>query len=280
MGEQGSGGKPEKQGASSKDSTPTAEDTAHQQAHQDAHHAAHQAAQEEAFKHLAENLTGSADYLKNMGTFVAAALDPYGINVQVDIETPEGKRETVSSSHSTVTSSSSSTNKEEAEKKEDVFFMAGEAKKVDENTEVEVEAVVVTEPDTTAKSPTPSEDEEWTVLKKDEPKVVEVPITVSDKPAKVLFASPEGTIYPDLPATETSAPSAPASPAAPAAPITPNPPAAAPVMASHPDPRIQVALQAMLNMGFTNEGDWLTNLLVAKNGDIGQALDVLQPVRR
>merc|ERR1719187_2290138 len=137
MGEQGSGGNPEKkdekQGASSKDSTPTAEDTAHQQAHQDAHHAAHQAAQEEAFKHLAENLTGSADYLKNMGTFVAAALDPYGINVQVDIETPEGKRETVCSSRSTATSSSSSANKEEAEKKEDVEkSTAGEAKKVDE----------------------------------------------------------------------------------------------------------------------------------------------------
>merc|ERR1719219_2206527 len=136
MGEQGSGGKDEKQGASSKDSTPTAEDMAHQQAHQDAHHATHQAAQEEAFKHLAENLTGSADYLKNMGTFVAAALDPYGINVQVDIETPEGKRETVSSSRSTATSSSecsmSSTNKEEAKKKEDVEkSTAGEAKKVD-----------------------------------------------------------------------------------------------------------------------------------------------------
>ncbi|XP_014905995.1 sequestosome-1 [Poecilia latipinna] len=42
------------------------------------------------------------------------------------------------------------------------------------------------------------------------------------------------------------------------------------------DPRLVESLAAMLSMGFSDEGGWLTHLLQAKNGDIGAALDAIQ----
>ncbi|XP_071566411.1 sequestosome-1 isoform X1 [Temnothorax nylanderi] len=47
----------------------------------------------------------------------------------------------------------------------------------------------------------------------------------------------------------------------------------------HPNPKIQRAVEAMMAMGFSNEGSWLTHLLVAQNGNIDKALDVIHPVR-
>merc|ERR1711957_479696 len=69
-----------------------------QEAHEQAHNAASEAAAAATEAQAAHNaafeqfstLTGSADYLQNVGNFVAAALDPLGIDVQVAIETPEG----------------------------------------------------------------------------------------------------------------------------------------------------------------------------------------------
>merc|ERR1712126_682691 len=104
----------------------------HQKAHEEAtnaakaaHEQAHAAAAEAAAAAKAhaevsaainaalegENLTGSEDYLKNVGSFVAAALDPLGIDVKIDIETPEGRKSchTTSATSSSSTSSTSST---------------------------------------------------------------------------------------------------------------------------------------------------------------------------
>merc|ERR1711970_1378225 len=87
-----------------------------QEAHEQAHNAATEAAAAASAAQEAHNaafaqfsaMSGNADYLKNVGTFVAAALDPLGIDVQVDIETPEGDRNTVKSSTRSTSSSSSS----------------------------------------------------------------------------------------------------------------------------------------------------------------------------
>merc|ERR1719510_1804672 len=212
----------------------------HQQQHEELMKAAEEAArQSHAEAHAAASaafsfptMTGPEDYLQNVGSFVAAALDPLGIDVKIDIETPEG-RKSCHVSRQTSSASAEASSGQENEK---------EAKKEDEVANTEEKKV---EPEPAKKANTPSDDEEeWTVL--------------NDKKE----ADGQGSsLYPKL---------------------TENPPAEIPSapVASHPDPKIQVALQAMMNMGFSNEGGWLSSLLEAKNGDIGKVLDILQPVKK
>jgi len=224
------------------------QETLHQQEHQQAmqaaleaarlaHTEAHSAAQ--AGAGAAALLTGGQDYLQNVGSFVAAALDPLGIDVKIDIETPEGRKSCHASRQTSTTSASTSaststTQEQEKEKKEETEeVVINEEKKVDSAP--------------AKKAATPSDDEDdWTVL--------------TDK-KDAGAAGQEPSLYPTL---------------------TENPPAEIPTapVASHPDPKIQVALQAMMNMGFSNEGGWLSSLLEAKNGDIGKVLDILQPVKK
>jgi len=59
---------------------------------------------------------------------------------------------------------------------------------------------------------------------------------------------------------------------------TPQPTPPAPI-AVHPNERVRIALQAMLNMGYTNERGWLANLLEHMDADIGAVLDILSPKR-
>merc|ERR1719221_1890365 len=113
----------------------------HQQQHEELMKAAEEAArQSHAEAHSAAQaagaaalLTGSEDYLQNVGSFVAAALDPLGIDVKIDIETPEGRKSChVSRQASTASTSTSAGQEQDKEKKE------GEKEK-------EVEEVVINE---------------------------------------------------------------------------------------------------------------------------------------
>merc|ERR1712061_658115 len=168
-----------------------------------------------------------------------------GIDVKIDIETPEGRKSChVARQASTASASTSAGQEQDNEKKE----------KEEKKDEKEEELVVINEEKKEDSGPakkaaTPSDDEEdWTVL-------------TDKKEVGAAGQEPSLSLYPTL---------------------TENPPAdipSAPV-ASHPDPKIQVALQAMMNMGFSNEGGWLSSLLEAKNGDIGKVLDILQPVKK
>merc|ERR1719225_1856708 len=214
------------------ESVKAAEEAA-QQAHAQAHSAA-QAAGAAAF------LSGSEDYLQNVGSFVAAALDPLGIDVKIDIETPEGRKSChVSRQASTTSTSTSAGQEQDKEKKE------GEKEK--EKEEVVINEEKKDDSAAAKKAATPSDDEEdWTV--------------VTDKKDDGATGQ-EPSLYPTL--TENSPVNIPSAP-----------------VASHPDPKIQVALQAMMNIGFSNEGGWLSSLLEAKNGDIGKVLDILQPVKK
>jgi sequestosome 1 len=227
----------------------------------------------------ASSTTGS-DYLTNVGNFVAAALDPFGIDVLVEIENAQGERTKVGGGGSGSTANASSPVPEpEKEAKTPEEQQTAQANQEEQPT------ASAEQP----KSPTPSDgdESEWTMVndggdKKDKgeaaaavvDQTVEVPIQRGDLPAmpKVAYVEPAGTIYPQLPSADPT-PSAGPTPSADPTPSSPAP-------AVHPDPRIQVALQAMLNMGFSNEGGWLATLLEAKNGDIGKVLDVLQPVKK
>merc|ERR1712107_517505 len=132
----------------------------HHQAHDAAHQAAadaHKAAQEaheqvhKAAQEAAASMTGNEDYLKNVGSFVAAALDPLGIDVKIDIETPGGRK----SCH---VSNQSSEESKDDKKKDEASCDNEEAKKEEEKQEKTKEGSV-------EKSATPSDDEdEWTVL--------------------------------------------------------------------------------------------------------------------
>lgn len=46
------------------------------------------------------------------------------------------------------------------------------------------------------------------------------------------------------------------------------------------EPHINHAINVMVNMGFSNEAGWLTQLVESVDGNIPKALDLMQPHQR
>ena len=287
--------------------------------------------QSPSFEDFLKTLSGN-DYLKDIGNMVASALDPLGVDVQVDIEqngrtvpitkpttkqptstgasamsdqevAVEAKEPEVAGKKEMETPREESSEPSSSGDEEDEWTLLkhddGKAKEAEKpkvvNIPVHLErgasanpsSITITEEQRGEKSKSEPEvlPAAAPTVTQDEVKRVEVPIQVSNQPAMILFASPEGVLYPELP-KEDSAPVGQQAQGNGESSVcvttSTNSTASTPsqvVMAEHPNPKIKVALQAMLNMGFSNEGGWLTQLLEAKDGDIGKTLDVLQPVR-
>merc|ERR1712047_137287 len=189
-----------------------------------------------AFKHMESEMNANGTNLLDLGNMVRAALDPFGVDVHVDIETPQGEKKCVNKKKSCgdKVKTTEKIPEQSAEPTEKI------PEKSAEPTLEQIPEKIIEEPTNIVAPPKASTpDEEWTVLDKagsPEPKGAEA-------------------LYPQLQEKKES------------------------IDVSSLSPKVQVALLAMENMGFTNDGGWLSNLLTKYDGDIGKVLDLLSPAK-
>ncbi|XP_050450467.1 sequestosome-1 isoform X2 [Cataglyphis hispanica] len=215
------------------------------------------------------------DNLSNISQF----LDPLGINVTVMTDKDSTRNKPTGIKTSTQKPENGASSSEDSAKK-----FPGEGKKLNSETPSTTgeKTVPSTNTDATSaqKEPTTTcaeqaaEAEEWTIV----------------QPQNEISRTPSTSSSLNEATSKQITPSAPAATAAepdqqnhqtepPKQNIYPSLPKEVKNEFYHPNPKIQEAVTAMMAMGFSNEGGWLTHLLVSKDGDIGKALDVLHPVR-
>ncbi|XP_018307220.1 sequestosome-1 isoform X2 [Mycetomoellerius zeteki] len=238
--------------------------------------------QQEATRHsFSQLLKIVEDNISNISQF----LDPLGINVTVMADNDSSNKKSADSTQKT------NTQKPEARastfSKDSVKKFPGEGKKLRDDpvstaaapldNAQKDSATAATAPPTTSTTAISAEQaaeaEEWTMIQRESPIISRTSSTSST-------SSSNGTL------PKQTTPSAPTAPVAEPEKSSSNPkiyPSLSEEIRHelfHPNPKIQHAIEAMMAMGFTNEGSWLTHLLVAQNGDIDKALDVIHPVRR
>ncbi|XP_018048906.1 PREDICTED: sequestosome-1 isoform X2 [Atta colombica] len=233
--------------------------------------------QQEATRHsFSQLLKIVEDNISNISQF----LDPLGINVTVMADNDSSNKKSADSTQKVNTQKPEArASSEDSAKK-----FPGEGKKLRndpintvaaslENAQKDSTAAAVVSPTTSATATSAeqaAEAEEWTMIQRESPSISRTSST----------SSSNGTL------SKQATPSAPSAPVAEPEKSSSNqkiyPPLPEEVRNEfyHPNPKIQNAVEAMMAMGFTNEGSWLTHLLVAQNGDIDKALDVIHPVRR
>jgi len=179
-----------------------------------------------------------AQFLREVGQAVAAVLNGLGIDVDVDVEHPDGQRTKVASPKSDKQEEKPEEKKPGEKKEENV-----DEQKDRPNVEVTTQDQPMTPPEAAAaQAPVVAEK-------------VETPTNPADTQQDwTLLDSSDAAPIPTAPAATASASAQ-----------------------SEPQQRIDAALAIMMNMGFTNDGGWLTQLLEAKNGDISAVLDILHP---
>ncbi|XP_018349213.1 PREDICTED: sequestosome-1 isoform X3 [Trachymyrmex septentrionalis] len=236
--------------------------------------------QQEATRHsFSQLLKIVEDNISNISQF----LDPLGINVTVMADNDSSNKKSADSTQKANTQkpeTRASTSSEDSAKK-----FPGEGKKLRndpvntaatplENAQKDsITAAAVASPTASATATSAeqaAEAEEWTMIQRESPSISRTSSTSSSNGTLPKQATPFAPTAP-VPEPEKSSSNQK---------IYPPLPEEVKNEFYHPNPKIQNAVEAMMAMGFTNEGSWLTHLLIAQNGDIDKALDVIHPIRR